>query len=478
MLRRGALHRVGPLDERFFFSFEVFDWIGRAMQAGLRVALVPEAKVEHAGGGTRRLNPVRARIESARDFFAVLRKDWPTAYPFIRAAYPVWNVFVLLVSTLLIFLRGNPVRWLEAAGVLAWQVCACPRGWGLSGGARSRYLRLRDGWVVREETLEGFGDFDRHFAKARVVKEYKYKRTLAVAVGERTYLVKVYKPGGWARRLKSFVFGSRARHELRMSQGIEERGIPTVPVVAAGERDQGSCVVFERLGDWADLQEVLLSDATPPPRRRKLLRSYGRYARWLHDLGVWQYDFNATNVLVRDFEFKFIDFEYVKLRPRALPAGERLYLLGKLNRIGILSRTDRLRFLQGYTDAHAAEAERLGELARQVLRQGERQRESDRDHAGERCLEENRDFGAFEEGDAAGYFRRVRADGKGDGIEPATLRGLAQAGEPKEGFRLEAAEDAIEAWKQANGRVREGGPIPLAVIRRKGESRGTLVYRA
>ncbi len=478
LVRREFVERVGPLDEAFFFTHEFADWLRRGREAGLGVRVVPGAGVDHALRGTRDRFPVRSRIEATRATFVFHRKHSPGKYPWVRLAHPFWTFLSFLGFTLTLYVRGVPRRWVEAAALLGWHLCGAPRKWGLSAGAAPRYLLLRDGWRVREETLEGFGDFDRHFAKARVVKDYKHKKTLACTVGERTYLVKVYKKSGWMRRLKSMLLGSRADHELRMCMGILERGIPTAPVVAVGERNPGSCVVFEQLPDWSQLQEVLLSDATPAPRRRSLLRAYGRFARWVQDLGVWQYDFNPTNVLVKDGEFKLIDFERMKLRPRALPARERIYLLAKMNRIGKLSRADRMRFLKGYTDAHAAEAGRLGDLAREILRQGERQKDFDLAHAADRCTGENRDYGPFEAGDVSGFYRKPRPDWPGLGIELDALLGLARSDRIDGPYRLEAVEDALAAWKEANRRAKDESGMPLAVLRRKGETRGSLVYRA
>jgi GT2 family glycosyltransferase len=45
-----ALARVGPWDEGFFLYFEETDWLRRARAAGLRLAAVPAARVEHAWG--------------------------------------------------------------------------------------------------------------------------------------------------------------------------------------------------------------------------------------------------------------------------------------------------------------------------------------------------------------------------------------------------------------------------------------------
>ena len=50
VFRREAAAKVGPWDERYFLYFEETDWLSRASRAGMRVALVPAARVEHVWG--------------------------------------------------------------------------------------------------------------------------------------------------------------------------------------------------------------------------------------------------------------------------------------------------------------------------------------------------------------------------------------------------------------------------------------------
>jgi len=50
MVRREALERVGPLDERFFMYFEDVDWCRRFKQAGWQVVYYPDAKMYHYHG--------------------------------------------------------------------------------------------------------------------------------------------------------------------------------------------------------------------------------------------------------------------------------------------------------------------------------------------------------------------------------------------------------------------------------------------
>lgn len=49
-IRRSALEKVGPMDERFFMYFEDVDWCRRFWNNGYRVIYFPEAKMAHYHG--------------------------------------------------------------------------------------------------------------------------------------------------------------------------------------------------------------------------------------------------------------------------------------------------------------------------------------------------------------------------------------------------------------------------------------------
>ncbi|HXG61113.1 MAG TPA: glycosyltransferase [Planctomycetota bacterium] len=475
LVRRDLIERIGPLDEAYFLFLEETDWCLRARRAGARVVFVPSARVVHLQGRTRDRVRIRARIEYTRSLFTFFRKNRPAAYPVLRALFPVRTLFELLGQTLTLWAPGVPQRWIETAAVLGWQLCGGPRGWGLSGEAEPRTATLRDGTRADEEHLEAFHDFERKSAGARVVKDLRRKRTVEYSWGGRTYLVKFYKPGSALRRLKGAVLGSKAARELARSREVVRRGIPCVPVAAARDRGPAPWVAFQKLEGWAQLQEVLLSDATVPAERRRLCRAYGRFARRLHDAGITQYDFNPTNVLVREGRFRLIDFEHLKIYGGRVPERARWKALAKMNRIPRLSRTDRLRFLRGYLDAEEVDRARLRRIVEAIRAGAARQRERDLARAERRCVQENRDFGAFRLGAVRGYYRKDR--GSGPGLGPDDLRALAEGRVAEGRYRLEEAADPLGEWRRANRRAREGrGPVPAAVLLRDGESRGTLVF--
>ncbi len=474
IVRRELIDRIGGLDEAYFLFLEETDWCLRAWQAGSRVVFLPGAKVVHLQGRTRDKVRFRARIEYTRSLFTFFRKNRPVANAFVRLLFPLKSLLETVFGLLgLVSARGRR-RWAETAALLGWQLCGCPRRFGLSTASEPSYLTLRDNARVLEEHMEAFNDFESKTKQQKLVKDLKHKKTVEYAAAGRTYLVKMYKLDTAARKLKAALLGSKARRELDASIELERRGIPAVRVVAMRDSGDPRWVACEKLEGWAQLQETLLSEATPPAVRRRLCVEYGRFARLLQDRGVWQYDFNPSNVLLRDPELLLIDFERVKLKGRALPEPERLYLLGKMNRLPRLSRTDRLRFLRGYVGAHREETKRWKAIVAEILRRGGEQEELDSDRAEDRCVAENRDYGAFAIGERVGHYLKARPERAVAGVSPEELQGLVEG---KGAYRAVESEQAIEEWRRANRGAREGGAVPLAVVVRKGARQGRVVYR-
>ena len=98
LVRRSALERTGPMDERFFLYFEDVDWCYRMWQAGYEVLYTPDARFAH-----------RHRRDSAKG--ALHRGFWLHLTSLI-SFYEKWGMLVYLVK-----------RWREPLVVfLLWAV--------------------------------------------------------------------------------------------------------------------------------------------------------------------------------------------------------------------------------------------------------------------------------------------------------------------------------------------------------------------
>jgi hypothetical protein len=182
-------------------------------------------------------------------------------------------------------------------------------------------------------------------------------------------------------------------------------------------------------------------------------------------------------VLASGEELRVVDFERMRLRRGRVPEEDRLYLLGKLNRLRGPSRTDRWRFLKGYADADAPDRRGRNELARRILGWCAHQNAIDADRVLRRCTAENRDFGRFEFESVRGHYLKDRPGRPQAGLTAEGLRALVD-GKFADGLYDEVySEQPLEAWKRANCDAGRTGRVPVAVLIRKDLGEGRVVYR-
>lgn len=81
LVRREALEKVGPLDERFRIHYNDFDWCYRIRRAGWEVYFVHEAEVVHHSQATTKLENDRLQLqgEIVRNLFEYHRKHYGEA---------------------------------------------------------------------------------------------------------------------------------------------------------------------------------------------------------------------------------------------------------------------------------------------------------------------------------------------------------------------------------------------------------------
>ncbi len=381
LLRREAVDSVGLLDERFFVFYEETDWCLRARRDGWRIVLVPRAGAEHAQGETKAHHPGRARVEYWRSKYAYFDKHRGRG---VRRVLQALSCFRLTVQALLqgvacaatLGLSPSLRRKLAAdAWLWAWHVAGTPAGFGFSPSEPvPGYVRTRepdgDTWMPADKALATRGtplyrlrtfldtDASRRVKEGRT--KIHYRVTLAEEGRHREWIVKVYKPGGMADRMKAACRGTRAMRELTRMVTAARRGVPVpLPTLVSEWKDGRSALTFEPLDGWG-LLDVWLRSADGPPAfgrvRHETMRRLGLFARQVYDAGVDQDDFNPTNLFVR-FEpgtgvrFLLVDFERVRIVP-SVSLARRLRTLAKMGRVRAwASRADRVRFLRAMLPA-------------------------------------------------------------------------------------------------------------------------------
>ena len=138
-VRRSFLPQLGMLDEDFFFYLEETEWCARAHRLGFDVVFCPDARVEHALGGTAKKFKVGSRIEFQRSRLLYARKvegriPWVvlSLWMPVKAAIDFLSNGTAMVLTLGLLPRQRK-RCLTYGGILMWHLLFRPAHWGLPG---------------------------------------------------------------------------------------------------------------------------------------------------------------------------------------------------------------------------------------------------------------------------------------------------------------------------------------------------------
>lgn len=248
-----------------------------------------------------------------------------------------------LAFTAMSFLELRPLtdiaRFLRAAGCEAWE-----KAWDSLRGALHRYYLGRERRCV--EGGRGFAVRRRIYHRT----EADLDRILAWVKSDRKTPVKVEGTRGLYRSddglfLKEMRRGRAVRY-WRNAHGLAVRNLGTPRLLAAGD----TWVV----GDWIDAPDLYsfvrnrMGAFGRKERNDVLFRLAGELRR-LHRTGVYHGDLKATNVLVKDGTFLFVDLDRVRFSEE-VPERDRIFNLAQLNAslTPPLTRTDRLRFLRAY----------------------------------------------------------------------------------------------------------------------------------
>ena len=224
--------------------------------------------------------------------------------------------------------------------------------------------RLKDvTWYVpigQEALLEGLEGLVKFHEGAGVTVLKKGRRKsfalLETTVNGGEVYVKTFRVKGILQRLKHQFLKSKALRELEVSLVAQERGIPVVLPLAAGEKYQGgllqeSYLLIQRLPGALNLLEYLCTRDTTHRDKARVIEALGRLSRKTHDEGILQEDFALNNFLLanpQDSQIFLIDFERSRVS-QTLSTEEKEWTLAKLNRIGAdFTLTYKFRFLKAY----------------------------------------------------------------------------------------------------------------------------------
>ncbi len=149
IIRNDAIKQVGKLDEDYFFFVEETDWCYRMQKAGWKIYHVPDARVIHLGGESKKLAPWQSQVEYCRSLYIFFRKNKSILlYITFRTLYLVkiiLNLGANGVGNLLVLFQNQKLRYrlMIYSKLLYWHILLCPDWMGLKP-AKKEALILKD----------------------------------------------------------------------------------------------------------------------------------------------------------------------------------------------------------------------------------------------------------------------------------------------------------------------------------------------
>jgi tRNA A-37 threonylcarbamoyl transferase component Bud32 len=226
-------------------------------------------------------------------------------------------------------------------------------------------------------------DLDPHVRSgvARVIKHGPHRTVYYLQLGGVNVYWKHCRISGTRSRLRQCLRPPKARMEFDRALALASRGISTVEPLAWGTRAGAlggeSFLITRELTAAVPLQNMLLAEfggAIPANGhdRRMIARSLGEFIAIVHDAGVTHPDLHPGNILVRrlpngSLQFHLLDLHDISLG-RPLSWAKSRENLAVFNRWFAMraSRSDRLRFWEGYRSIRARALAIPHESAREV----------------------------------------------------------------------------------------------------------------
>ncbi len=137
MIRNEAIQQVGTLDEDYFFFLEETDWCYRMQKAGWKVYHIPDARVIHLGGQSKKRAPWQSQVEYCRSLYTFFRKNRSTfSYVMLRTFYMVkisLNLAGNVIGNVLVLFQNKKLHYRLSIyyKLFLWHLFLCPDWMGL-----------------------------------------------------------------------------------------------------------------------------------------------------------------------------------------------------------------------------------------------------------------------------------------------------------------------------------------------------------
>ncbi|WP_028623993.1 lipopolysaccharide core heptose(I) kinase RfaP [Pseudomonas sp. Ant30-3] len=206
--------------------------------------------------------------------------------------------------------------------------------------------------------------------EGEVYRELEARRTLRTEVNGHGFFVKIHHGIGWREIFKNLLTAKLpvlgAGQEWAAIQRLQEVGVPTMTVVAYGEKganpaDHDSFIITEELAPTISLEDFCMNWPAQPPEptlKRALIAEVARMTGMMHRAGVNHRDCYICHFLLHtdkpvaanDLKLSVIDLHRAQTRPTITPRWRNKDLAAlyfSAMDIG-LTRRDKMRFLKGY----------------------------------------------------------------------------------------------------------------------------------
>ncbi|MGR3303442.1 MAG: glycosyltransferase family 2 protein [Candidatus Scalindua sp.] len=137
MVRKEAMDAVGLLDEDYFIFLEETDWCFRMRKKGWKVYHVPDSKVFHLSGHSKKKAPGESQIEYYKSLYKFFRKNKDhVSYLTLRILKPCKifiNLLLNILGNLITLFQNKKLRdrLLKYYKILIWHLFLCPDSMGI-----------------------------------------------------------------------------------------------------------------------------------------------------------------------------------------------------------------------------------------------------------------------------------------------------------------------------------------------------------
>jgi GT2 family glycosyltransferase len=148
IIRPDALKQTGLLDENYFVFLEETDLCLQMRKHGWKVMVLPDSKVYHLQGETKKQILISAKIEYLNSLYKFFLKNKPyLSYLFLRLLYPIRLLLQLDIAILLFLVTFGQVRSLRLKCYMyfclfAWHMMGYPESITLKGISLKRQKKV------------------------------------------------------------------------------------------------------------------------------------------------------------------------------------------------------------------------------------------------------------------------------------------------------------------------------------------------